>query len=248
MKSEKRLNLRDIIQIGNRDHYQAVLRKRHGEKYSEHLNKIAKKLGFKSYYDYVCHWRESKGNFTQEQYLEKLAHRKGVETAAQYQKKLMRDRARTPRYKHFAGTLIARLEKLHMSVPELSRKTGINRTNIYAYCKGYFYPKPERLKIIADALEMYHLIPPEKEPPPSRIRTWYTRRPLSMPLRNWEMANHIRDQMKKLSISRAELEKRTGATSMYYVRWGLTYPSLNTLKKLSKVLDVSKFLPRVESK
>jgi len=158
-RDKKQQKVRDSIEIGSRGHYQAKLREKQGLKYPEYLNNVARRLGFKSYYAYVCHWRKTKkGVFTQREYLEQLAEKKGVRTVTQYIWKLKRARAQRPRYKHLAETLRTRMGELGITRAELARRTEIPRGYIGNYVRGYFYPRQKNLKKIIDALRLDYTI------------------------------------------------------------------------------------------
>ena len=126
--------------------------------YPEYLNKLARKLGFKSYSDYVRHSRKKRGPLTQEQYLQELAEQKGVGSISEYFNLLKKRRSLRPRHQHFAGTLVARLEELNISVAKLSQGTGINRSYIYEYLRGHLCPRRKNLKKIIKALRLDYTI------------------------------------------------------------------------------------------
>lgn len=152
MTVKKRLLVRDNVEFGSREHYLASVTKKKGLTYPEYLNKIAQKLGFKNATEYTKYIWQKHGFKTQEEYLTFLAKKGGLETPGQYQKKLMVERSHSKRYRVFARNLNLRMIEMHMTVAELAKKTGINGQDIYAYLKGYFYPKKQRLQKIMEVL------------------------------------------------------------------------------------------------
>jgi transcriptional regulator with XRE-family HTH domain len=200
------------------------------------LDRIAKKRGFKSYKEYNLHYLSRRGLVSESAHQKRLAEKMGLTTPTEYINQLAFIRAQNPKYAEFAKLINTRLSELDIRKNTLARLTGIPREAISQYAKGCHYPKPKRLIIILEALQIHHHSPliGYSHVLGKNVVLQKPRHP-----KYSELSNLIKNSLAKSGKNKNWLAKTTkisrGHISTYMN--GQVYPSPKRLERIKKALN-----------
>jgi transcriptional regulator with XRE-family HTH domain len=202
------------------------------------LERLAKKLGFHSYREYNQSYRSRLGFATESDYQKYLTKKKGLDSATTYQRYLKTIRSENPEYRKLANLIKGRISELGLSQSDLARRTGISRGMISVYMRAFSYPKPKRLRVILQALQVY-----DNKPLVGRSHQFGENVRLQKPRHHKyiELSNSINYYLRRFRRDRQWLAMATRIPLQHIILYveGLIYPRAH---RLNRIIDALRWL------
>jgi hypothetical protein len=145
--------IQDNSNLLDYDHIRKLEAKKLGfSSYTDYLNFQARQLGFKSFNRYLKARRKKHGFLREVEYQKSLASKRGLESLSQYQTALSKARRTRLRNRRLSHLMKMRMQKLNLTLDQLSEMTGIQPRSLWGYRDGRNIPRRNRLLKILRAL------------------------------------------------------------------------------------------------